>query len=280
MHITELLNMGIADFARERDRIDKLLNMEVGGPWDGYISLKQMIEPHFVKCPIRGTAISIDDLFDSYSRYWNVETLEGLLLYCEFVVNLIKSMPSNCLTDRDLCRNRDQILSNVGCILEKTGNKLVVGSNKILIVVPKDELVDAVIEDLSDKNTALAIFEYGRLSNKGNLKSKCDALIKIARFLEPALKEKSISGFLRELADDINFALNNFNIRHNNDAGKAENILLKELTPAMLEIVYDDLYRTMLIFFEVERNKPGSERFAALRQLMKQRSCEAKKVEG
>lgn len=277
MHITELLNMDIADFARERDRIDRLLNMEVGGPWDGYVSLKQMLEPHFVKCPIRGTAISIDDLFETYSKHWSANTLDGLLLYCEIVLNLIYTLPSNHLTDHEICRNRDQIISNVKYILEKTGNQLAAGAGKALIIVPKDELVQAVIEDITDKDVGLAILEYGRFGNKGNLKHKREALIKIARLLEPQLKDKKLSGFAQELADDINFGLNNFNIRHNNEEGKSENILLKELTPQMMEIVYDDLYRAMLLFFEADKNTPGAERLTGLRKLLKKRVEETKK---
>ena len=278
MHITELLNMDIADFAKERSRMDKLLNMEVGGAWDGYVSLKQMIEPHFMKCPIRGTAISIDDLFETYSKHWAANTLEGLLLYCEIISNLIYTLPSNYLTDHDFCRNRDQIISNVKYILEKTGNQLVVGAGKVLIVVPKDALVNAAIEDISDKDVGLAILEYGRFCNKGNLKRKRETLVKIARLLEPKLKDNKLTEPRKSLADNIDFVLNNFNIRHNNEAGKSANVLLPELTAQMLEIVYDDLYQAMLLFFELEKYALGSERFAGLRKLLKERAGSAKKV--
>ena len=278
MHITELLNMDIADFAKERSRMDKLLNMEVGGAWDGYVSLKQMIEPHFMKCPIRGTAISIDDLFETYSKHWAANTLEGLLLYCEIISNLIYTLPSNYLTDHDICRNRDQIISNVKYILEKTGNQFAAGAGKVLIIVPKDELVHAVIEDISDKDVGLAILEYGRFSNKGNLKRKRETLVKIARLLEPKLKDNKLTEPRKSLADNIDFVLNNFNIRHNNEAGKSANVLLPELTAQMLEIVYDDLYQAMLLFFEFEKYAPGSERFAGLRKLLKERAGSAKKV--
>lgn len=277
MHITELLNMDIADFAKERSRMDKLLNMEVGGAWDGYVSLKQMIEPHFMKCPIRGTAISIDDLFETYSKHWAANTLEGLLLYCEIISNLIYTLPSNYLTDHDICRNRDQIISNVKYILEKTGNQFAAGAGKVLIIVPKDELVHAVIEDISDKDVGLAILEYGRFSNKGNLKRKRETLVQIARLLEPKLKDNKLTEPRKSLADNIDFVLNNFNIRHNNEAGKSANVLLPELTAQMLEIVYDDLYQAMLLFFEFEKYAPGSERFVKLRKLLKERMEEFKK---
>ena len=269
--------MDIADFAKERSRMDKLLNMEVGGAWDGYVSLKQMIEPHFMKCPIRGTAISIDDLFETYSKHWAANTLEGLLLYCEIISNLIYTLPSNYLTDHDICRNRDQIISNVKYILEKTGNQFAAGAGKVLIIVPKDELVHAVIEDISDKDVGLAILEYGRFSNKGNLKRKRETLVKIARLLEPKLKDNKLTEPRKSLADNIDFVLNNFNIRHNNEAGKSANVLLPELTAQMLEIVYDDLYQAMLLFFEFEKYAPGSERFVKLRKLLKERMEEVKK---
>lgn len=277
MHITELLSMDIADFVKERDRIDRLLNMKVCGEWNCHVTLKQMIESHFMKCPIRGTAISIDDLFETYSKYWAANTLEGLLLYCEIVSNLIYTLPANHLTDREICRNRDQIISNVKYILEKTGNQLTAGAGKVLIIVPKDELVQAVIDDITDKDVGLAILEYVRFCNKGNLKRKRESLVKIARLLEPKLKDNKLTEPRRSLADNIDFVLNNFNIRHNNEAGKSANVLLPELTPQMLEIVYDDLYRAMLLFFEFEKYAPGSERFVKLRKLLKERTEEVKK---
>ena len=81
----------------------------------------------------------------------------------------------------------------------------------------------------------------------------------------------------KSLADNIDFVLNNFNIRHNNEAGKSANVLLPELTAQMLEIVYDDLYQAMLLFFEFEKYAPGSERFVKLRKLLKERMEEVKK---
>ena len=55
-------------------------------------------------------------------------------------------------------------------------------------------------------------------------------------------------------------------------------MLLPELTAQMLEIVYDDLYQAMLLFFELEKYALGSERFAGLRKLLKERAGSAKKV--
>ena len=138
-------------------------------------------------------------------------------------------------------------------------------------------MASAAIEDIDDKPAARAILEYNRVDNKRNLKEKRELLVRIARYLEPTLKDTDLKEPRKSLSDDINFALNNFNIRHNNDAGKSANVLLPELTPQMLEIVYDDLYQAMLLFFEFEKYAPGSERFVKLRKLLKERTEEVKK---
>ena len=46
----------------------------------------------------------------------------------------------------------------------------------------------------------------------------------------------------------------------------------------MMEIVYDDLYRALLTFFEVGKCAEGLERFSKLRLLIKERQEAAKGI--
>lgn len=278
MHITDLLSGELDDFAGERNRLVSLFSRKTHPDLYGCSSsLKSCVEWKFDRCKIRGTSISVDDLLQRTEVHWKNDTLDGLLLFCEIIINLLACVNRLGLDDDQLEKWYDELLTNAKNIADKTGHKFILDKDGIAIAVKEDALASAVIEDIDDKPAARAILEYNRVDNKRNLKEKRELLVRIARYLEPTLKDKDLKEPRKSLSDDINFALNNFNIRHNNDAGKSANVLLPELTSQMLEIVYDDLYRAMLLFFEFEKYAPGSERFVKLRKLLKERTEEVKK---
>lgn len=275
MHITDLLAEEIGDFAGERKRLEALFSTETSPDIYGdRISLEALVEWNFNKCKIRGTSVSVNDLLKRTAPKWDNDALDGLLLYCEIIMNLIACVDRYDISDVQVKKWYEELLANIKSIADKTGHKLVLDTDGILIVVKENALASAAIADLDDKTAALAVLEYNRVDNKGNLKEKRELLVKIARFLEPKLKDKTLMEPRRSLADDIGFVLNNFNVRHNNDGGGAENGLLKHLKPQELEIIYDHLYRAMLLFCEFERYEPGHELFGKFRKLKK--DCDEK----
>ena len=270
MHIHDVLNMGISDFVGERDRLECLFTKEKFHV-DRYTSstFKQYIANDFLHSKLRGTSVDIDDFIRRCSIYWDKSSLDGLLFYCEMLVNLLE------LGDFHYCSGnakqiRDRIRSNISIILEKTGYKEYKDTDGFIALIQKDALAVEVIEDISDKATAIAVLEYNRLDMKGDLKRKKEVLKQIGDYLEPTLQRRAmLSGKSHELADDVSFCLNNLDIRHNNKVGTHKKAFLHTITDTKLEELYDDAYRSSLLLIEMLKQEESHGRIESARQQCK-----------
>lgn len=274
MHLRDLLKAEISDFREERLRLHKIFEdtFFIHTKYGGKQTLKWFLAPYFLTCNLRGTFSGIDDLLNTYSRYWNANTdLDGLLFYCEVIANVIYAC-SRCIGvwDERAAELKEQCLQNIDIILDKTGYKFVTDDEGISSVVKKDALAFSVIEDIDDKVAAKAVLEYNRLDMKGDLGCKKGLLKQIGDFLEPTLqKRNTLTGKLFELADDVSFCLNSLDIRHNNKRGVHKKPLLDALTDAQLEKLYDDTYRSSLLLIEMLNQDESHRRIESARQQCK-----------
>lgn len=268
MHLQDVLNMSISDFIGERKRLEILFTKEQFSVSYSYYTLKTYVAHEFLNSKLRGTSLDIDDFIIRCSPYWDRPTVEGLLFYCEMLINLL-----NCKTywySDGAKKIRDRLLANISLILEKTGYKACKGNDGFFVIVKKDALALSVIEDIDDKITAKAVLEYNRLDMKGDLKRKKGLLKQIGDYLEPTLQRRNtFTGKLFELADDVSFCLNSLDIRHNNKAGAHKKPLLDTLTDVQLEKLYDDTYRSSLLLIEMFEQEKSHSRIATVRQQCK-----------
>ena len=116
-----------------------------------------------------GLYIDIDDFLQSCSLYWKTPSLEGLLFYCEVVLNLLFPKKSYATYDDEGRRLRNMVATNISVILNKTGYGFSRGEDGIITIHKKDALAASVIEDMDDKATAKVILEYNRFNLKGDL---------------------------------------------------------------------------------------------------------------
>lgn len=270
MHLKDLLGMSIQDYELERRRIETLF---AGTSFVyGYAThtLKSFVSYDFMHSPLRRTFISIDDFLQSCSSYWETPSLEGLLFYCEVVLNLLFPKKSYATYDDEGRRLRNMVATNISVILNKTGYDFSRGEDGIITIHKKDALAASVIEDMDDKATAKAILEYNRFNLKGDLEGKRKLLKQIGDFIEPTLQKRNkLPAPLNELADDVSFCLNNLNIRHNNKEGKHKKDFLDTLPDKDLEVLYDDAYRTALLLIELSKQEESHNRIGKVRQLSK-----------
>lgn len=270
MHLKDLLEMSIQDYDLERRRIEKLF-AETSFVY-GYVrhTLKSFVSYDFMSSPFRQTYIDIDDFLQSCSLYWKTPSLEGLLFYCEIVLNLLFPKKSYATYDDEERRLRKMVATNISVILNKTGYDFSRGEDGIITIHKKDALAASVIEDMDDKATAKAILEYNRFNLKGDLEGKRKLLKQIGDFIEPTLQKRNkLQAPLNELADDVSFCLNNLNIRHNNKEGKYKKDFLGTLPDKDLEVLYDDAYRTALLLIELSTQAESHNRIGRVRQLSK-----------
>lgn len=92
-------------------------------------------------------------------------------------------------------------------------------------------------------NIAIKMYEYHLIDNRNNVSKKKEILLTLAHETEAITKAYTkTSGDIYELYDNLDFALNNFNIRHNNIEGKKRKEFTANLKePEMIEL-YDYTY--------------------------------------
>ncbi len=266
MHLRDLLNMEIKDFELERRRIEHMFQVQEFRIDYSKYTLKKYMARDFLKSKLRGTAVSVDDFIRECSQMWAYPSLKALLFYCEMMLNLMAIVEITNWTNRDVVSLRARIIDNINLILDKTGYSANI-EDGIVLIVKKDALTSAVVEDLDDVDVASAVLSYNRIDSQGDLECKRKLLFVIGKGVEPILQRyKEFAGLKYDMADNVRFCLNNLDIRHNNIAGRDAKPLLKRLSDTSLESAYDDLYRSMLLLIELENYPEAHERIKALRQ--------------
>ena len=274
MHLHELLDMSIADYEVERARIEKLFfytRVEQGGIVDhvSFPSLAAAVRNDFQLSKMRGTAISIGELFETCSRYWQKPSLEGLLLYCELVWNAIAVGEKSIRLFDCTAALANQTVQNITIILEKTGHEIVKRRDGLYEILKKDALASATVADLDNRDVASAILDYIHFGMKGAPAKKRELLVTIGRYVEPLLDDEELKSSQPGLVSDVGFCLNNLHIRHNNEEGKHAKHFLETMPSAELEDWYDKAYRSMLLLVEQEKQLETHSQIAALRQAAK-----------
>ena len=137
------------------------------------------------------------------------------------------------------------ISRNMDVILETFGYRwFELDSNRWIIVENNKTAIEAA-ELVEDENVAIQIMEYNHFALAGDLESKNKILNALGKYLEPVLRSKK-STASEELSGDVSFLLNNFHIRHNNEAGKNRNEYVARLTDKELESWYDKTYTAII----------------------------------
>lgn len=270
MHLGDLLREEISNYEDERRRLEVLFSEQVFSesiyPYTRY-TVQSYIADDFMKSHFRGTSISVEDFLGQCEREWRTPSLKGLLFYCEVLLNLLTLIDMRHGSLRQAMALKNLIVENINIILDKTGYFHKKGKDGLIRIIIKNALASAVIEDLSDKDVAMAVLSYNRLDAQGDVASKRKTLFAIGKYIEPIIQRyKDFEGLKYDVADDVRFGLNNLDIRHNNKRGRSANQLIKKMTNKELEAAYDDLYRSMLVLIELENYPEAHDRIKQLRK--------------
>ena len=276
MHIHEILNMKIEDYEVERRRLEVLFaekSAQHETPHDPVCrtptTLMRYLASVFLRSRIRGTATDIQDFFTSLSPRWRKPSLEGLLLYCEILANLLTEFSDKVSRHYEANSLSTQIHENIMIILDKTGHRLHERGNGVLEILQNDALAATVVEDLTDADTARAVLEYTHYGLKGKLEEKRELLRKISHYVEPILQDGEMKGTYGWLTKDLGCCLNSLHIRHNNKEGEKANAVVQAMPDGELEECYDNTYREMLLLIELQKNLPFHRKVEGLRAQQK-----------
>lgn len=254
MHFIDLVKQSINDFGREQERLRTLFEKKVIYSNYGTTVLKNLIANEFCNSRFRGTYVGLDDLLESNSSLWHADSLDGLLFYCETLENLIYEVRETLQRDMSVWSVVNQVLDNIRIIVNKTNHEIK-HTDAGIIIIRKDALTAAAVEDVSDQNAALAILEYKHNGIQGNLEKKKRLLAVIGQYVEPLTQKSGLKNEQPGLVDDVTFCLNNLDIRHNNKDGNNAKPFLETISKDSLEELYDGAYRSMLLLIEIEAHK-------------------------
>lgn len=250
MNFYDLLDNMKFNVGNEYSKIYKLLFNEESVYSNGRIkTLADYInDEYFRQLPFRRTFTSIYDLMTTLSINKYSESMDKLFTFCEFVLAIL---PNKFLIYNGGAKKQaDTIKANIKYILEATNNKLVLrpNSDSEYIIVEDDKAVTLAAELIDDVDVAFDILQYKHRSLKGNLPEKRKLLTSVAAYLEPILRNKSLSSAgYKTIESDMGFILNNFHIRHNNKEGSTAKDYIVNITDDELENWYDKAYNMAVL---------------------------------
>lgn len=257
-NIFDLISNKEIDVEREYIRIHKLFEKDIFYyEYGAYTLYKHIDENYFRNWKNRGRCISLSDMFTSLNirdkEGLRENTVENLLLYIEVIVNLIEI--SN-LKEQRITRStyKWEIYSlleeNINNLLEDLNYEIKKVSKDQLVIIERDMILSAVVENfphISEK-----IIEYRRFILKGKLEDKKEILNSLAHEIE-GMKKEFKSTTYANLMDDVQFMLNNLNIRHNNIEGQYKKQYVIDLSKDDLEKLYDQTFDMILSVFVIHK---------------------------
>lgn len=133
-------------------------------------------------------------------------------------------------------------------------------------LVENKPLVREVAEKTNNKEIAYRLYEYNLIDNKTNLEKKKEILLYLATYTEHITKNyKKKAGDIYELYDNLDFALNNLHIRHDNKKPQ-KNSYVSKLTDAELIELYDKVYDLFLQVLTIENTAKSLDDIKSLKK--------------
>ena len=251
---SQALKNAKVDPRREYDRLYSLFCLKkLSDAPGGNITIKDCCAFDFLKFPLRGTCISLED-FDKSHGYNFTKSLtdcdfDHLVSFCEYSYNLAVYNQHSYYITRTVgsCDPIQLYMKQVLTVVEKVGYMPNV-QNGVTDFVPKDQVAISVAE-IIDPSLSYRVIEYNHHLMKGDLDRKKATLHALVNKLEPRRKE--LEDIDSNLETDLFFLFNNVNLRHNNvdPIGKNYAPIVSAMDNDELEKWYDDAYQMCLLAF-------------------------------
>lgn len=210
---------------------------------EGYaypVNFMSLLKRHFLDFKKRGSITS----YDKFLKALGIDklkyplTLDDLDLLIEIILFVFDEL-ANIHMVFSYAKGEEIVNHSIAAILKKTNQKIISVEEKGRIVVPDDEVVTTVADLIlpDDEKLALEVLGYSHYSAKEDVIEKRNILHRLANYIEPRLNIDKNS--------DLSFVLNNYYIRHGNEANKRN---VNELGEEALLDLYDKLYREILYY--------------------------------
>lgn len=239
------------DFNKEFQKISYLFNCNMVNRIGYGYPIEWFVNKIFHDWKARGSCINCADM----RRELEIDTItklekpsfDQIILCLEYYVNILFVFVKKCFPlPKEFKTSNDLLMlqRNINILIEHMNfTRHIVAEEEKIILIPNNPAAISVAET-APKNIAFAILKYNHASLNGQLEEKRKLLHSIANEYE-ALLDNPTNGF-SEYFKTVRGLLNNLNIRHNNNDGKNQNNLIKNMSPQELENNYDELYQLLL----------------------------------
>lgn len=255
------------DIRKEYDKLYNLYTEEFITDFQNRaFSFEWMFVEHFKDYPFETTCLTLDEFNEECGNCFEEEPenfdMDYFVNFAEYFYNMLIWFPTKYYGMYffhlyDISFVEQHILKVIEAIGYMTSNE-----EGFTIFVPRDNVAISVSElNLIPENVSYKIIAYNHHSMKGNIDEKRDTLLILANLLEPY--EKILNGIDASFKSDLFYALNNFNIRHNNveplDAKNYKKVIA-DMPLDILEHWYDETYQMCLLaFMRLEQNERKKE---------------------
>lgn len=216
-------------------------------------SLYDEFSEYFINVWFRGTSLSLEDFDEQYGfdfeKYPQSFNIDYLINFCEYFYNLICAYIDVPALNK---YNVTFILHQINRVIEAVGY---MSTKQDGLTIFTEKSVSAIaVSEIVPNDISYKVISYNHHSMKGNLENKKDTILKLANLLEG--KRKQLKSINPSLEDDLFYAFNNLNLRHNNKDKdyKKYKQYIADMPDNDLEQWYDEVYQMCLLaFLEIEQ---------------------------
>ncbi len=220
--------------------------------WDLFFDeeIYEIINENFDKLWFSGTVLTLDEFNNASGFNFHEKTeidsneIDYFISFCEYVYNIIVATKSYYLFSMNF--DSDFFVNHILMLIEKIGY-MQTEQDGFIIFVEKSPAVISVTE-IVPKELSIKTLSYNHHSMRGDLSAKKNSLKQYADYLEP--KREELRAANKILENDIFYAFNNFDIRHNNvESGNNKHYkrVIAEMDNSDLEKLYDETYQMCLL---------------------------------
>ncbi len=230
-------------------------------------TLYKIINARFTNVSFRNNALSLED-FDyingfNFKEYIAEINIDLFLTFCEYLMNIIRDISSSL--PEDFLLTCVLIQEQICTAIEKM-NFMEIQHNNLISYVPRNASAITVAEIIEDDDLSYKTIFYNHHSLFGDIEGKKEILLKFANLYES--RKSEAKGVCDKLSENLGFAFNNFNIRHNNidPSSKSYQEFFAKLSNPEKEELYDNTYQLCLEFFIALDNKDKIKKFEDMRK--------------
>lgn len=151
-------------------------------------------------------------------------------------------------------------------IIERVNLKFIYDEQKKYYKLVENKTLVREIAQNTNATCASLLYEYNAVEIKDDVDKKKAILVNLATYTEPITKAYTKnSGDIYELFDNLDFALNNFHIRHNNLEGKKKKDYLLTLNEKQRIELYDATYDLILATLSQSQNQASLDKIKGLK---------------